>query len=61
MSDDLVGSLIVTNQIGRLTKTIKELDEKNTKLQKTMMALTIVTAILACIQAYPIIRGLFTR
>lgn len=57
MSDSLVAGILTKNAVEELTKTMKGLDEKNTKLERTMLWLTVATVLLASVQ---IIIALFT-
>ena len=55
MSDN--NAELIRNAIGSLENTIKKLDKQNSNLQKTILLLTIATAVLTAIQ----IIGMFSN
>lgn len=50
MNDSLLAGILTNHAVEELTKTIKDLDEKNTKLERTMLWLTMATVLLAIVQ-----------
>ena len=50
MSEEIISAVLIKSSIKSLEDTIKEADRQNQKLQKTMVWLAIITAILTLVQ-----------
>ncbi|OHA80037.1 MAG: hypothetical protein A2747_00720 [Candidatus Yonathbacteria bacterium RIFCSPHIGHO2_01_FULL_44_41] len=60
MTDELVGAILVRQEVRKLTEKLDELSKQNSVLQRRLLWLTVVTTALAFIQTIVVLIQIFS-